>query len=259
MVLCHPCIRSLTLRMVSYRLRTSVMNQKNRKYLMPTAIIDSNHTIITDFVKKSIGQMTFEPVEIAVSLYDAVRDNIWYDPYSPFHLPEHYRASGILQKGKGYCVAKATLLCALARACGIPSRVGFATVINHLATEQLIKHIGSNRFVYHGFTEFLLNGNWVKASPAFNKELCERFEVPPLEFDGRNDAIFQTYNSQNKPFMEYIEYHGSYADIPVETIVSAWRSAYGSDRVQKWIDAFERTGGAPIRDFDTEKILKNGQ
>jgi transglutaminase-like putative cysteine protease len=232
------------------------MNQNNSKYLMPTATIDCENNIITDFVNKTTGHLDPEPARVAVALYYAVRDKIWYDPYSPFHLPEHYRASGILQKGRGYCVAKATLLCALARACGIPSRVGFATVINHLATQQLIEHIGSNRFVYHGFTELLLNGKWVKVSPAFNKELCERFEVPPLEFDGRKDAIFQAYNSQNKPFMEYAEYHGSYADIPVGKIVSAWRKAYGSTRVQKWIDAFEQTGGVSIRNFDREEVIK---
>jgi len=237
------------------------MNQMNRKYLLPTAIIDSDHNIITDYAKKTTGHADspIEPVEMAVKLYYAVRDNIWYDPYSPFHRPEHYRASLILQKGRGYCVAKATLLCALARACGIPSRIGFATVKNHLATTQLIKHIGSNRFVYHGFTEFFLNGKWIKASPAFNKELCQRFQVPPLDFDGRKDSIFQTYNSQNEPFMEYVEYHGSFADIPIDSIISAWEKEYGQARVQKWIEAFERSGGKSIRDFDREEILKDEQ
>ncbi len=237
------------------------MNQKNRKYLLPTAIIDSAHNIIIDYAKQTTGHVdsSIEPAEMAVKLYYAVRENIWYDPYSPFHRPEHYRASEILLKGRGYCVAKAALLCALARACGIPSRVGFATVKNHLATAQLIEHIGSNRFVYHGFTEFLLNGKWIKASPAFNKELCKRFQVPPLEFDGRKDAIFQACNSQNKPFMEYVEYHGSYTDIPVETIVSAWKKEYGPARVQQWIDAFERSGGKSIRNFNQEKILKDTQ
>lgn len=237
------------------------MNQMNRKYLLPTAIIDSDNNIITDYAKETTGHADspIEPVEMAVKLYYAVRDNIWYDPYSPFYRPEHYRASLILQKGRGYCVAKATLLCALARACGIPSRIGFATVKNHLATTQLIKHIGSNRFVYHGFTEFFLNGKWIKASPAFNKELCQRFQVPPLDFDGRKDSIFQTYNSQNEPFMEYVEYHGSFADIPIDSIISAWEKEYGQARVQKWIEAFERSGGKSIRDFDREEILKDEQ
>ena len=105
------------------------MNQNNSKYLLPTAIIDNDNIIITDYAKKTTGHVDSKPVAMAVELYYAVRDNIWYDPYSPFHRPEHYRASGILLRGRGYCVAKATLLCALARACGIPSRVGF--VLGH--------------------------------------------------------------------------------------------------------------------------------
>lgn len=233
------------------------MDQDMRQYLLPTAIIDSDHNIIIDYAKETTLNAGAEPVEMAVKLYYAVRDTIWYDPYSPFHRPEHYRASRILLKGRGYCVAKAALLCALARACGIPSRIGFATVINHLATAQLIKHIGSNRFVYHGFTEFFLNGEWIKASPAFNKELCERFKVPPLDFDGRKDAIFQAYNSKNKPFMEYAEYHGSFADIPLNAIVSAWKEAYGRARVEKWMAAFEQSAGKSIRSFDGEDILKD--
>ena len=84
-----------------------------------------------------------------------------------------------------------------------------------------------------------------------------RFQVPPLDFDGRQDAIFQAYNSQNQPFMEYLEYHGSYADIPVQQIVSAWKKEYGRVRVQGWIDAVERSGGQSIRNFNQETTLKD--
>ena len=69
------------------------MNQKNRKYLLPTAILDSHNKIIIDYAKKTVGRMDAEPAETAVKLYYAVRDNIRYDPYSPFHSPEHYRTS----------------------------------------------------------------------------------------------------------------------------------------------------------------------
>jgi transglutaminase-like putative cysteine protease len=186
-----------------------------------------------------------------------VRDGIWYDPYYPFYLPEHYRASNVLKSGRGYCVCKASLLCALGRACGIPTRVGFADVRNHLASAQLLEMMGTDLFVYHGFTEFCLEGKWVMATPAFNKELCLKHKVAPLEFNGREDSIFQPYNLEKKKFMEYVTYHGSFSDIPVGRIVKAWEAAYGADKVRLWIDALEQSGGKPTREFFNEEPLKS--
>jgi hypothetical protein len=100
-----------------------------------------------------------------------------------------------------------------------------------------------------------LDGKWVTATPAFNRELCEKHKVAPLEFDGRNDALLQPYNIEQKQFMEYVAYHGTYADIPVATIVAAWEEAYGRDRVRSWIDMQEKTGGKSLRDFYREDVL----
>jgi transglutaminase-like putative cysteine protease len=136
-------------------------------------------------------------------------------------------------------VSKASVLCALGRACNIPGRIGFADVRNHIASSKLIEFMGSDLFVYHGFTEFHLNGKWVKATPAFNVELCKKHKVPPLEFNGREDSVFHAYNPEKKLFMEYVRYHGSYADIPVKTIVAGWKKTYGEERVNGWIRAFE--------------------
>ena len=144
----------------------------------PTGIIDSDHPQIVAFTRNLVEQTPEDPTERAVKLYYAVRDDIWYDPYFPFHLPQYYRASFILKQKRGYCVSKASLLCAMGRAAGIPSRVGFATVKNHLATRQLLKYIGTDLFVYHGFVEFYLGSKWVKATPTFNKgNATESIEV----------------------------------------------------------------------------------
>jgi transglutaminase-like putative cysteine protease len=148
-------------------------------------------------------------------------------------------------------------LCALGRACGIPSRLGFADVHNHLATRQLIDYLGSNIFSFHGFMEFYLEGKWVKATPAFNKELCRKARVMPLEFNGREDSIFQPFNEEKKLFMEYITDHGTYADIPVDRIVEAWKATYGRERVRKWIAAFEKSDGEHRRKFENEEWVRN--
>ena len=231
------------------------MNAINKKYLTPTKIIDSEHPMIIDHAKVIVADSS-DPTEQAVKLYYAVRDGIWYDPYYPFYLPEHYRASNVLKSGRGYCVCKASLLCALGRACGIPSRVGFADVKNHLATKQLIAHMGCDLFVFHGYVEFFLESKWIKATPAFNKELCLRHKVAPLEFNGRADSVFHAYNLEKKRFMEYQTDHGTFADIPVDTIVRAWKEAYGKDRVQGWIMQFEQTRGKSLSNFDREEVWK---
>ena len=230
------------------------MRHVDEGYLAPTSIIDSDHKSIRDYSIKSIGASK-EPIEIAVKLYLAVRDNILYDPYSPFYLPEHYRASYVLKRGRSFCVPKASLLCALARACDIPSRIGFADVRNHLATKQLIKFMGSDLFVYHGFVELYLEGKWVKATPAFNIDLCRKHHVPPLEFNGREDSLFQAYNLQNQRFMEYVDFHGLYADIPVDQIVVAWEKAYGKDRVMNWIRKLEEGNDRSLSDFAKEEVF----
>ena len=216
------------------------MDNMDKKYLSPTAIIDSDNKIIIEYANDTVVDAGQDPIKKAVKLYYAVRDGIWYDPYYPFYLAEHYRASNVLKSGRGFCISKVSLLCALGRACNIPSRVGFATVRNHLATPKLIEYLGSDLFVYHGFTEFYLAGKWVKATPAFNVKLCKKHNVIPLEFNGREDSIFQTYNMEKKEFMEYLDFHGTYADIPVDGILAAWEKAYGRDRVRKWIDDLEK-------------------
>ncbi len=225
-------------------------------YLLPTDIIDSNHEDIIRFAAESIKGTGNDSVAQAVKLYYRVRDEIWYDPYVPFYRPEHYLSSKVLKNGRGYCVSKASLLCSLGRVCGIPSRVGFATVRNHLATRQLLAYIGSDLFVYHGFVEFYLNEKWVKATPAFNARLCLKHRVLPLEFNGLEDSVFQPYNLKSELFMEYLTDHGTFADIPVDIIVDAWKEAYGEDRIDRWIAEFETAGGRSIRDFLKEEVVQ---
>jgi len=232
------------------------MSPHHEEYLKSTQIMDTDSREIVNYARDAIKDADEDPISKAVKLYYAVRDDIWYDPYSPFYLPKHYRASNVLKRGRGYCVGKASLLCTLGRFCGIPSRVGFADVRNHLATRQLIEYLGSDLFVYHGYVEFYLEGKWVKATPAFNIELCRKHNVNALEFNGREDSLFQAYSIENKQFMEYLEDHGTYADIPVDIIVTGWEKAYGKDRVRQWIEKFEKTGGRSKRNFYHEDVWK---
>ena len=195
-----------------------------KQYLEPGKYVDSGHPAIVEFTKKNVSGTSVR--ERAVSLYYAVRDAIRYNPFLDFSKPEAFQASAVLQADEGFCVGKAALLAACARTAGIPARVGFADVKNHLTSPRLAETMGSDLFVYHGYTELLIDGNWVKATPAFNLALSRRFRVKPLEFDGREDSIFHPFDADNRRHMEYLHDRGSYADVPVEEIQRAFREAY---------------------------------
>jgi transglutaminase-like putative cysteine protease len=131
-----------------------------------------------------------------------------------------------IERGMGWCVPKAALLAACARAAGIPARVGYADVKNHITTPELTAKMGTDLFVFHGYTEFLLEGKWVKATPAFNLSLCTRFRVKPLEFDGTADSLFHPFDEDDRRHMEYVRERGSFADVPADEIKRVFSQTY---------------------------------
>ncbi|MBN9415444.1 transglutaminase [bacterium SCN 62-11] len=163
--------------------------------------------------------------EKAVALYYAVRDGFRYDPYRIDLSPEGMRPERVLENGYGWCVPKAALLSAACRALNIPARLGFADVRNHLTTPRLQEVMRTDVFVWHGFSEIFLEGRWLKATPAFNRELCEKSGIAPLEFNGREDSIFHDFDG-GRQHMEYLRMHGSYDEIPLERMIEAYRESY---------------------------------
>ena len=194
------------------------------EFLSPGRYVDSAHPAVVSFSKEKTKGASER--DRAVSLYYAVRDEIRYNPFLDFTKPSVFTASAVLDAGEGFCIGKAALLAACGRAAGIATRVGFADVKNHLTSPRLAETMGSDLFVYHGFTEFRIGGKWVKATPAFNLELCRRFRVKPLEFDGATDSVFHPFDEDNRRHMEYLRDRGSFADVPVEAIQQAFREAY---------------------------------
>jgi transglutaminase-like putative cysteine protease len=195
------------------------------EYLHPGRFIDSDAPVLMRFAREVAGGEKGDRRR-AVALYYAVRDGFPYDPYRIDLSAEAMRASTILDRGYGFCIPKAMLLAGAARVWGIPSRLGFADVRNHLTTERLRRAMGTDLFVFHGFTELYLEGRWIKATPAFNRSLCERFGVAPLEFDGENDSVFHPADIRGNRFMEYVNDRGRYADLPLEELCQVLEAAY---------------------------------
>jgi transglutaminase-like putative cysteine protease len=194
------------------------------EYLKPGRFVDSDHAAVVAFSEEHSQGKTSR--EKAVSLYYAVRDRIRYNPFQNFTLDDTYRASVCIAQGSGWCVPKAALLAACARAIGIPARIGYADVRNHITTPELTAKMGTDLFVFHGYTELLLDGNWLKATPAFNLSLCMRFRVKPLEFDGRTDSLFHPFDEDNRRHMEYVRDRGTYADVPADEIRRVFSETY---------------------------------
>jgi transglutaminase-like putative cysteine protease len=208
-------------------------------FLAPNRFVDSDHPAVVRFAQAHGGGLP--PREAMVAVYLAIRDGWRYNPWRVGVTPADYAASGVLLRGEargGHCIDKANLLAACARALGVPSRLHFANVRNHIGTARLEALLGTDLLVYHGYTELWLGGRWVAATPAFNRGLCEHLGVAPLEFDGEHDSVFQQFDPRGGRFMEYIEDHGSHAEIPFDAMIAAWKAHYPALMARGW-DAAE--------------------
>jgi transglutaminase-like putative cysteine protease len=197
------------------------------QYLRPTAMIDCDHAAIVDFVYKNTAGLS-QPKDQAVQLYYQIRDGIRYDPYGIDLSVPGMRASATLKLGRGWCVPKAILLTACCRALGIPARLGFADVRNHLSTARLRRRMQTDIFYWHGYSAIYLDRKWIKATPAFNVQLCERFKLKPLEFDGSSDSIYHPFDLLGNKHMEYVRFRGEVADVPLDEIRETFTHYYSA-------------------------------
>ena len=200
------------------------MDLPRPEHLQPTAAIDADHPAVQDFARRHA--QGGDARERAVALYLAVRDGFRYDPYRIDLSLRGLSASQVLANGYGWCVPKAVLLAAACRAAGIPARLGFADVRNHLSTERMRRVMQTDVFYWHGYAELWLDGQWRKATPAFNLELCERFGLLPLEFDGRSDSIYHPYDRAGQRHMEYVHQRGSFDDLPLAALLADFARLY---------------------------------
>ena len=196
---------------------------ETEQYLKPTSMIDCDARVIMETQLELTGEKR-EPVEKAQSLFYFVRDKIKYNPYLPRYLPEHFRASETLARGEGFCIQKAVLLVALSRAAGIPARPGFAVIRNHLLSGKMAELLYGNILPDHGYAELWLINKWVKATPAFDMDMCRKNKIIPVQFDGTSDAKFHSHTQDGKLHIEYLLDRGHYDDVPVNKILQ-WDAA----------------------------------
>ncbi|MBX7168222.1 MAG: transglutaminase-like domain-containing protein [Pirellulales bacterium] len=194
-------------------------------YLEPTWFVNSDDPAVIAFAQEAVGDAR-DDTERAVRLFYAVRDGVRYSAYGLDLRPEAFRASRVLETRLAWCVTKSCLLAATARAVGLPCRLGYADVRNHIATEKLLAFIGTDIFYFHGYNEFYLDGRWVKATVAFNRQLCEKARLKPLDWDGRTDSLYHEFDIEGRRHMEYLRDHGSFADVPYDRILQTFAERY---------------------------------
>ena len=217
-------------------------NSHPRELLQPTGFVDSDFPEVREFVARGLhGAEKLSDTERAIRLFDVVRDQIRYNPFDVGTTESEYRASHIAGMPSNYCVPKAILLTAALRASGIPAAVGFADVRNHLNSPKLAELMGTDLFIYHGYVALWLDGRMFKVTPAFNTEMCRRFGVRQLTFDGKSDALFHEFDVKNHRHMEYVNDRGWFADPPIPDLLREFRALYP----KLWQSSVDR---APISD-----------
>jgi transglutaminase-like putative cysteine protease len=195
--------------------------------LQPSRFIDSDSPQVREFAARGLrGAEPLSDRERAIRLFEVVRDQIRYNPFQVGTTDGEYCASHIAGMPSNYCVPKAILLTAALRASGIPAAVGFADVRNHLNSPKLAELMGTDLFIYHGYVALWLDGRMFKVTPAFNTEMCRRFGVRELIFDGNSDALFHEFDVKNHRHMEYVHDRGWFADPPIPALLREFRALY---------------------------------
>jgi transglutaminase-like putative cysteine protease len=192
-------------------------------FLEETHSLNFNHPDFNEFLKGF--NFSDNPTENVKEAYFKIRDLFLYDPYHLDLNKNALIASEIIKKRRAWCVEKALIMVACCRAIGIPARFGFAIVTNHIGVEKLTNYLRRHEIVFHGYVEVFLENKWIKCTPAFDKRVCRLSGVSTLDWDGKNDSMFQEFEN-GKKFMEYLNFYGEFADIPFELMHQEMKKYY---------------------------------
>jgi len=194
-------------------------------YLRETDFLDYKHPTFQAFLEPL--KHLDDPYKFALEYYVYVRDFFLYDPYHLDLRPEALRASHIVHKKRAWCVEKAIVFAAGLRAKGIPARLGYAIVENHIGVERLTTILKTTKIVFHGYVDVYLNErqSWTKATPAFDTRVCKMSGVEPLVWNGKEDSLFQAFVGSER-FMEYHHDYGVFKDVPVSLMHAEMKAHY---------------------------------
>lgn len=204
--------------------------------LGPTPGVDCRSKTVRDLAG-SLAAGAPSPAQAAARLFAYVRDTVRYIPYAPFASLSDYHGEEVLKRGYGFCTQKSSLLVGLLRAAGIPARFRYADLLNHNLPGRLGYVLGSNRMVYHTYVEVFLDGRWLKATPSFEKPLCEKMGWILVDFDGTRDAVLPATDLSGRPHIEYVLDRGPLPHVPLTEMLQTWYREYGPKTLDRWQEA----------------------
>lgn len=195
-------------------------------YLKPTPFIDSDHSSLQALVESLTAPADNNAQKIS-KLFYYVRDMVHYNMYTTSSQDDGYKASRIIEKGKGFCAQKAIVFTALARAAGIPSRLVLVAIRNHKAPPEVVEVMKTDIFFPHIYNQFYINSQWISAAATFDKIICDRINVAAVEFDGLSDALLPSQDLNGDPYIDYVDQYGKFADFPYDLILENMPKYYG--------------------------------
>ncbi|MBN9159529.1 MAG: transglutaminase [Myxococcales bacterium 68-20] len=201
----------------------------SRRHLRATALLDYEDEGIQSLIERR-GWRALDPYERIGAAYAFVRDEIAFGYNETDSLP----ASRVLADGYGQCNTKATLLMALLRALGIPSRLHGATIHKRLQKGVVtgLFYVIAPTSIFHTWVEVSVEGRWVGLegvildaaylqglrSSVASDTTCflgfgvgtENLAQPPIEWRGTDTFIQST--GVNADFGVYDDPDGFYAE-----------------------------------------------
>lgn len=134
------------------------MNNAINNLLIETAMLDFNHPNIQALITER-GWRNLNSFDAIGEIYLFVRDEIRFG----YNTDDRLSASKVLADGYGQCNTKGTLLMALLRAVGVPTRFHGFTIFNELQRGAIPNYIFSfaPKRIIHSWVEVNQNECWI--------------------------------------------------------------------------------------------------
>ncbi|GAK83058.1 hypothetical protein JCM19238_605 [Vibrio ponticus] len=162
-----------------------------KRYLQQTAMLDFQHSSIQKLVK-SRSWHTLDEYDAIGEIYSFVRDEIKFG----YNFDDTIPASKVLSDGYGQCNTKGSLLMALLRAVGIPTRFHGFTIYNDLQLGAIPKYIFAiaPEKIIHSWVEVYFNGKWINLEgyiidKPYLAQVQKRFSFGCKDFSGYGVAV----------------------------------------------------------------------
>jgi transglutaminase-like putative cysteine protease len=197
-------------------------------FLARTDFVDVDHASIVARVA-SLGLDGASAEERALRISEHVRSEIAYQ-FTAKLVRDEYVASHILAEGRGFCVQKAIVACALGRAAGLPSAIVLCDMRDHTLSPRVLAALGTDVMFHHGIHAFFVGDRWWRVDASLSPDFLARKRVALVPFDVASDALLPATTTSGAPHVEYVAFHGTYADLPFEQMIGAFARGYaGAD------------------------------